>query len=244
VNPSTSVKPLPPPDLCYRVAGTTDQNWFHQSGKITLDLYRRALSRIGRDLTEFATVYDWGCGCGRVLRWIEDEAPKAKLFGSDIDKPAIEWLNSNYPNLRVRHQRNGLPPLPFWFGKFDLILAYSVLTHLDEKYQDAWLSELRRRTKPGSVLLLTISGDAMWRRTMDTSNHPRLAELRGMRSELEERGFLFWSGDGWEQHFPDFYHTTFHSHDYIRRHWSKWFDVACIEPGTDNMPQDVVVLRR
>ena len=52
---------------------------------------------------------------------------------------------------------------------FDLIFNHSVFTHLDENYQDAWLAELERVTKPGGVLVLSVSGQ-----------HPF--------SELEKRG--------------------------------------------------------
>jgi len=65
-----------------------------------------------------------------------------------------------------------------------------------------------------------------------------------MREMLDKRGIIFWTGDGWEQHFPEFYHTTFHTHNYVRRHWSQWFEVVAIREGTVEMPQDIVVLRR
>lgn len=236
-------RPLPPEELCYRVSGTRNLEWFDRSGKITVDMYAKGLAKLDCGFTEFNDIYDWGCGCGRVLRWLLDEAPRARLFGSDIDGAAVEWLRTNYPQLDVRTNA-GLPPLPFRNVAFDLVVGYSVVTHLDERYQDAWLAELHRMTRPGAALLLTISSDRMWDHTMTTSDHPRLAELRAMREALDERGIIFWTGDGWEQHFPEFYHTTFHTHDYVRRHWSQWFEVVAIQEGTAEMPQDIVVLRR
>lgn len=240
---SVSERLLPPTELCFRVSGTRDLDWFHRSGKITLDVYTRALVRVEHTFTDFTDIYDWGCGCGRVLRWLLDAAPQARLYGSDIDVPAIDWLRQNYPELDVR-PNNGLPPLPFRNIGFDLVLGYSVLTHLDEHYQDAWLAELHRVTRPGAVLLLTVSSNRMWQHTMETSDHHNLDQLRALRGKLDENGIMHWTGDDWEQYFPEFYHTTFHLPEYIYQHWSRWFEVVAIEPGSAEMPQDVVILRR
>jgi len=235
-------RPIPPEELCWRVSGTRDTQWFHRSGEITLKIYRQALAQAGCRFADFTDIYDWGCGSGRVLRWLLDEAPQARLFGSDIDTPAVEWLRQNYPELDVRPNA-GSPPLPFRNTTFDLVLGYSVLTHLDEAFQDHWLTELKHVTRPGAILLLTISSNHMWTHTMRTSEHPNLDQLRNMRGQLDERGIAHWIGDGWEQHFPDFYHTTFHLPEYIYRHWSQWFEVLAIQDGSDEMPQDIVVLR-
>jgi hypothetical protein len=235
--------PLPPAPLCYRVAGTENPEWFDLSGGITAELYSRCLNKVGRSWESFSHILDWGCGCGRVLRWLPSKAPQARLFGSDIDAAAIEWLGDQYRDVTTAVNA-GLPPLPFPGQKFDLILAYSVFTHLNEAYQDDWLEELSRRTTPDAILLLTISSENMWNFTMKSSDHPRLAELQAMREEFDAKGFIFWDNDGWEAHFPDFYHTTFHSHEYIKRHWSKWFRVLYIHEGTPEMPQEVVVLSK
>jgi len=47
-------------------------------------------------------------------------------------------------------------------------------------------------------------------------------------STLTDRNFLYWTGDGWEQHFPNYYHTAWHLPQYIREHWSYWFEVVDI----------------
>ena len=50
------------------------------------------------------------------------------------------------------------PPLPYPDHHFDLVINHSVFTHLDERYQDLWLTELQRITSPGAILLLTGEG--------------------------------------------------------------------------------------
>jgi len=51
-------RPLPPEELCYRVSGTRNLDWFDRSGKITVDLYAKGLSTLGRGFTEFTDIYD------------------------------------------------------------------------------------------------------------------------------------------------------------------------------------------
>ena len=41
-------------------------------------------------------------------------------------------------------------------------------------------------------------------------------------------GVAVWTEDGWDELFYPGYHTTFHTNDYIRAHWSQWFDVLSI----------------
>jgi SAM-dependent methyltransferase len=237
---------MPPGPMRLRVAGTEHLEWFHVSGRITCEVYAAALSMVGRNLREFGDVLDFGCGVGRVLRWLKAMMPEARFAGAEIDEAAISWIRANYPDVEMAAiTNNGLPPLPFSDGRFDLVLAYSVFTHLNEAYQDAWLNDLRRLVRRDGLLLLSISGPRMLDHTLTKSGHGNLADLQAHLPEFAARGVLHWRADGWDQHFPSYYHTTFHSHQYINDHWSRWFEVLGIyadEPP--EMPQDIVVLRR
>jgi hypothetical protein len=42
---------------------------------------------------------------------------------------------------------------------------------------------------------------------------------------------------------PDFYQTAFHSHEYIKREWGKYFDVLSIQTRGMSEHQDTVLLR-
>lgn len=42
----------------------------------------------------------------------------------------------------------------------------------------------------------------------------------------------------------DYYRSTFHTHDYIRSEWSKYFDIITIIPGYIGNNQDLVVMRK
>ncbi len=236
--------PIPPPDLLFRSTGSRSPRWYVESGDRSYREFAEALAGTGRSFAEFSAVLDFGCGCGRVLRAFRSRTPGVRLCASDQDAAAVAWIRENYPDMDVR--ANGpLPPLPFAAESFDLVLCFSVFTHLDEAYQDAWLDELRRITRPGAVLLVTVHGRRNWERTLrdnpvlrDAPDRPRL------EAELGERGFSFWSGEGWSAFFPDFYHTSWHLPDYLRTHWGRWFRVQDVGFGKALDNQDIVVLRR
>ena len=236
---------MPPGPMRLRVAGTDHEEWFHVSGRITCESYEAALSTMGRDASEFRNVLDFGCGVGRVLRWLQPLMSRARIAGSEIDEAAIAWIREHYPDVEMAAvTNNGLPPLPFDDERFDLVLMYSVFTHLDVSYQDAWLAELQRLVQPGAILLVSISGPRMLDHTLTKSGHGNIADLERQLPAFASDGVLHWVGDGWEEHFPSYYHTTFHSHEYVRRHWSRWFEVVGICADTPpEMPQDIVILR-
>jgi SAM-dependent methyltransferase len=237
----------PPVELIFRVVGTEDVEAFLQSGHIHVDQLAGLLQRAGFELERFQDIYDFGCGCGRLERALHERAPEATLTATDIDEEAIAWVAEHlrYVDARVNPW---LPPLPFDDGAFDLVIAFSVFTHLPRDYQDAWLAELRRVTRPGAVLIASVHGEAHWRQTWDVgfAAAPRRVRLRSKLLGLERflRGFAHWRGDGWERMFPDYYHTSWHKPRYVRRHWSRWFEVVRLEEGTDPGSHDFIVLRR
>ncbi|HEY0394937.1 MAG TPA: class I SAM-dependent methyltransferase [Candidatus Elarobacter sp.] len=233
----------PTPEMIYRVSGQRDRNVFDDSAVPSVESILEALVRLGRGLDDVRSVYDFACGCGRIARPLLARLRNASYAGSDIDETAIGFLAAALPT--GRFFVNGvLPPLPLEDETFDLVFGWSIFTHFDESYQDAWLAELRRITRPGGSVLLTVSGEAMWEWLAQNSKHRRREELLGLRTRWREDGFVFWDNDGWEQHFPSHYHTAFHTPEYIRRHWSRWFEVVDVVPGGARPAQDMVILRR
>ena len=225
-----------------RVAGTDDPDWFDLSGRRHLALFEEALSRAGKQLSDFRDVYDFGCGPGRIMRHLAVAAPDARLYGSDLEAPAVEWLAAQLPEADVR-VNGGEPPLPFADDSFDLVLCWSVFSHLTQGYENAWLAELSRVARPGATLLLTVHGEANWRWHVARTPMGDAPELGRLEAELSGDGFAEWEG-GVAAGFPAFYRTSFHRPDYVRREWARWFrvlDVVEAAPG-DDPDQDVVVL--
>src|SRR5690242_3376239 len=68
--PGGEAFPLPPAKLRVRVAGNADPAWFLEGGRLAAETLRGSLERTGKSLEDMAAILDFGCGCGRVMRWL------------------------------------------------------------------------------------------------------------------------------------------------------------------------------
>lgn len=147
--------PLPPSLLIYLVAGTPEIPWFLEGGRRAAESIRTTLGKNGVDIGRIRSVLDFGCGCGRVTRhWASLDA---KVFGTDVNREAIEWCRKKLPF--GHFEANGPnPPLPYEAGTFDLVYALSVFTHLTAELQRPWMEELLRVTSQGGHVLFSTHG--------------------------------------------------------------------------------------
>jgi SAM-dependent methyltransferase len=151
------VPEFPPTELRARVTGSEDGDWFWSSGQMAVEDISDALASVGRSLDDFENIYDFGCGCGRIILHLISQVSPSRITGTDADNDAVAWLSTQLPTSRIEGN-GGLPPVPFADDSFDLIIGWSVLTHLPENYQDEWLAELARVLSPGGVMLQTVHG--------------------------------------------------------------------------------------
>lgn len=228
---------IPPPRLRHRVHGALNAKSFLDVGRICAADIVGLVSRQGREFNSLERVLDFGCGCGRTLRFFKDHPSTQRLYGTDIDATAISWCQRHLPDLAEWGVNEMQPPTRYEDDTFDLIYAISVFTHIDESAQFAWLSELRRIAKPGCLLILTVHGDHYQRNLAETE-----------KAVLAEKGLLFrvgqtgrWKIDG----LPDAYQTTFHTVDYVEREWSRYFKVVeHVEQGMAGGQDAVMLVKR
>lgn len=244
ISPSATVSdqsiPLPPPPLRVKVAGTDDADWFVRSGRMSLEDLTRGLASIGRSLADFNDVLDWGCGCGRILRHLPQPRAPNHIYGFDIDREALAWVDENLPWVETS-RNDGLPPLPYADSSLDLIFNHSVMTHLDAFYQDAWLGELRRVLRPGGIATLTVHGRNAFHYAMaSVPSYIRMARA----AELRAKGLLFVDQGQLNGDFPAFYQASFNEVSYVFDHWARFLDIRCYIPRGALDFQDLVVLQR
>jgi len=149
--------PLPPAHLRTLTAGTADSRWFLESGRSSAETIRDAAGRHGIDLDAAGRMLDFGCGCGRVLRHWQHLAG-VEIHAAEPDDRLAEWCAHNLQFASIVRS-SALPPLPYENDTFDLVYAVSVFTHLPERAQLVWMTELARVIRPGGLLLLTVHGD-------------------------------------------------------------------------------------
>ena len=150
--------PIPPPGMRVKVVGHADADAFLDQGRRHNEAVRAALSRAGAELGEVEALLDWGCGCGRVMRWWAD-LPPTEIHGCDYNAKLVRWVNGNLGFAEAR--ANGLrPPLPYGAGAFDLAYAISIFTHLSDELAVAWIGEIHRVLRPGGLFFFTTHGRA------------------------------------------------------------------------------------
>jgi SAM-dependent methyltransferase len=229
---------LPADHLRVRVHGSTDVMGFVKEGSTAYAQIECFLERYcSKSMEDFGSILDWGCGCGRMLRYVPARALR-KLTGIDIDAQGIEWCRQAFPEGRFLAIA-AEPPTPFESESFDLIYANSVLTHLRQKDHLAWMSELFRLARPGATLMLTTAGERSWW-------GGRFPSSRFLQWQIDCAGFyeggrntnLADLGVG------DYYRNVFISRDFIWRNWSALFEIVEFVPcGIGNL-QDLTILRK
>ena len=230
VDASGQLRP-PPAHLQRRVIGEHVPH-FIEGGRAVLDDIERVLAREGLDLGKFNRVLDFGCGCGRVTQHLRARlSEEAEIVATDIDPEAIDWCRQHYGTSARFCVNPDQPPTEFADGHFDFVVSISIFTHLPEELQNAWLRELARIARPGGYLLLTVHGPKHFDKIPNR-----------VRGSFDRDGFAFVRGAGTEG-LPAFYQTTFHTHDYIRREWSRYLDILGIFPVAISHHQDAVLCR-
>lgn len=229
---------LPDSGRRFRVHGSSDLSGFILEGcsaaaKIVQTL--EGLDLAGRPAGE-ADVLDWGCGCGRVSRWLTDRF--GSLSGCDIDADNAGWC-AQYFATGGRWLSCALqPPLPFEMESFDAIFGISVFTHLSEQAQFTWLEELRRILRPGGLCMVTVHGLAS-----------------AARFALPDPAWSHWLNEGFFDLGPsedlravfgdhDHYRGSLHTERYVRERWSEVMTVEGYYPSVIGNHQDVVLLRK
>jgi len=221
--------PMPPPGLRARV-GLGSRDEFDAVGRDGARDVLAALARAGEPGRTFPDWLDFGCGCGRIARYLIGSPGLRSYAGVDVDARQIGWAARNLTG-RFRVMRPD-PPLDFPDASFDAVLAVSVFTHFDESQQDAWLAEIRRILRPGGMLVAT---------TLAPENALTCPGLTAAElAALERRGFL--AADHGAAVFND--RSTFHSRAYLEASWSRFFRLRLHAPRGFVSYQDLAVWQK
>jgi SAM-dependent methyltransferase len=114
----------------------------------------------GRRLGD-SRILDFGCGYGRILRAMYYFADPDKVFGCDPSDHSIELCRQARIPSPIAMSDNLPTTLPF-NGKFDLIYAFSVFTHLSERATNAALGTLQKQLSDDGLLVITIRPVEYW----------------------------------------------------------------------------------
>lgn len=190
--------------------------------------------KLGSDIC----VLDWGCGFGRVCRYFATEFPGAKVFGVELDDVNLDWMRDHLPAVTpVKTNLDAKIDLPD--GSVDIIYGISVMTHIREAQQEAWLQELARILAPNGVAMLTTAGAGslafssrwMGRQHLDAWAKRGFVEIEQASSYDRDIG-----GGG-------YYIQAKQSQENTRRRWGKIIPIVDIIPSVFGY-QDMVVMQK
>jgi SAM-dependent methyltransferase len=222
--------PLPPARLRTSVGPLhADAEFFLASGRHNAELLRELLREEGSSIEQCEALLDWGCGCGRVLRhWSQLEG--VEIAGCDIDATMVAWCRENLPFADV--QLNELaPPLSYDDGSFGLVYAFSVMTHLSEDLQRAWVNDVQRVLRPGGYFVFSTLGEYYASR-----NRLTLAE----RAAFEQGRLVVL----YERSAGTSLCSAYHPEEYVRRQLAAGFEHVAFRAAADDGRHDIHVLRK
>jgi SAM-dependent methyltransferase len=217
-----------------------------------------ALSKASpKPLSEYDSILDFGCGCGRLARMFKGYM--GHLAGCDIDRRLVTWCSKRLKYMDVKLS-SVKPPIPFNDNKFEAIISISIFSHLTESSQDQFLQELNRVCRPGGKLFLTIHGKRALERAV---SEPRIKEMLWVDEDLFQSaikkfadgqyGFILQQGHLTttganklsEKEIlsePYDYGIAFIPETYLHNHWTQWFNIIDYRVGAIHDFQDIVVL--
>lgn len=234
--------PFPPSHLMERTSGLTSASDFEDHGRT---IFRALELASPFPLNSYGALLDFGVGCGRLARMFS-RFP-GSYVGLDIDRELADWCAANLPwvtpVISAPRQR-----IPLARMQFDCVISVSVFTHINAIDTEFYLSELKRLTKPGAMLFLTVHGHRALQRA---ASEIRIRDMLTLSPSTVDAGQAAMRDDGFyfvplASHLATDaydYGTTFVAEQTIKEQWSKHFDVIEVRSGAIHDFQDIVVLR-
>jgi SAM-dependent methyltransferase len=238
---------MPAPEL--------QQLWNGRSGLAlavqSTSFYRKLRDRYerhsGRPLSG-ARVLDFGCGWGRLTRYLARDAAPGRLYGCDPVPGILDAARADgVPAILATSEF--LPERVPFDEQFDLAFAFSVFTHLSEEAHRHSLRALHRSLRSDGILVVTVRPVAYLREC--ELMHPILATLGpDPDHSLAGPGYFF------VPHAATPVHPQYHGHGkidygetvitmaYLREQWSPVFTVLGVDLLIDDPYQVMVTLRR
>jgi SAM-dependent methyltransferase len=142
--------------------------------------------RTGKSLSD-ASILDYGCGYGRLLRLMMYFADSDRIFACDPWDKSIELCKESGINCDLKVTEYLPASLPYAEGQFDFTYAFSVFTHTSLRATIAALHALNKVAKPDGMLAITIRPVEYWDIHQGLSD----AERNTLRDEHQRVGFAF-----------------------------------------------------
>jgi SAM-dependent methyltransferase len=153
-----------------------ERHWWYRGRR---QVARAALDRL--ELPPAARLLDAGCGSGRMLDELRDYGDPV---GLDIEELAVSAAHDRGHAAR----RGSIEASPFADDTFDLVTCLDVIEHTPDDRRT--LRALRRVTRPGGLLLVTVPAyQALWSAHDEANEHYRRYSAGSLRAAAAAAGW-------------------------------------------------------
>lgn len=154
-----------------------DRHWWYQGRRSVLE---RAIARL--ELPAQARILDAGCGSGRNM---VELAHHGVVTGVELSPTSVQLARDRSAGEVLE---GSVMDMPFDDDSFDLTVSLDVIEHLEDDVSA--LSELRRVTKPGGALLVTVPAyQWLWSGHDVINHHHRRYNRRTLLAAAQNAGW-------------------------------------------------------
>ena len=248
---AAEVPDLPSQELQSRYTGAHGYETLRQ-GYSSYVLFRALYQQFSEQVIGKATILDFGCGWGRILRFFLRDVPRNQLYGVDQSAEAIDACTASFKGCNFKLIEPD-PPIPVRENHFDLIYLFSVFSHVPEAMHLMWLQEFQRLLKPGGILIATTRprefiGHCASLRVHEDINRrmageaAAFADAAAAENEYDSGKFCHHSYNApgrWS-----FWGETCIPEAYVRKTWSAYLDILTFANHQSLWDQNVIVARK
>jgi SAM-dependent methyltransferase len=243
--------PIPPLEL-RRIVAAPSEPVFLWTGLKDAEMCLEYIQRyLPREHPERYRILDFGCGCGRTLRFLQGPS-ELDVYGTDVNTTLVDWCKEHL-HTATTTANGATPPFPFPSEQFHCVYSVSIFTHLTKSSTLAWLGELGRVTAVGGLVLFTTHGYPALEIILRSKQHQEMFRLSRREAELIRRS-LADVGFSFRRYDEDIlalanagetYGNSFIHESYIRDTLAGGvFELLEFVPGGLRGWQDLTVLRR
>ena len=202
----------------------------------------RALEHEGRGVDSVSRWLDFGCGYGRVLRYLTQTVEPSRIWATDVIPGAVRFCAREF-GVHAVESKDEMATLDI--GQFGFVYAISVLTHLNAADSVEFLRLMGRTLENEGLVLFTTQGECTIENLRKAGLPQSVVQKRSsIADEFAHRGlsyrpYAYYSHD---------YGVAFHSRGWIERtiqavHGTA-MELVAFAPGAMPFAQDTYVYRR
>ena len=246
----TPLPVMPPQDVQRTTVGREGKRVMTDANAFRLAL-KKWMAEFSAPVGPATRILDFGCGWARILRLFLKDVERENLLGVDVQDWLLDVARKTAPMCPVLLVPSA-PPCPLESGRFDLIYAYSVFSHLPEKLATNWIRELTRLLAPKGLLVLTTRPRAhlvnLGAEITDNTVHDMkyASVIKDQKKALElydSGGFVFYPAGGHKLSSEEFGEAVI-PRRYVEKHWVSDLELmGFFERYSDTYLQPAIVFR-